>query len=82
MEQKTKTFAEIYESQGHYEQALDIYIDLLKANPLDFELIDKIRNTQNLILSERNKKKESAAVKINLFNNLLAKIERYRVEAV
>ncbi|RZD15681.1 MAG: hypothetical protein EVJ46_09130 [Candidatus Acididesulfobacter guangdongensis] len=82
MEQKTKTFAEIYESQGHYNQALDIYIDLLKSNPLDSELIDKIKNTQNLILSERNKRKESAAAKINLFNNLLAKIEIYKQKTV
>jgi hypothetical protein len=78
MEQKTKTFAEIYESQGHYEQALNIYIDLLKANPLDSELIDKIKNAQNLILSEKNKKKEFAAAKINLLNNLLAKIDSYK----
>ncbi|MHB1680296.1 MAG: tetratricopeptide repeat protein [bacterium] len=82
MEQKTKTFAEIYESQGHYDQALNIYIDLLKENPLDADLIDKIKDMQNLILSEKNKKKKAIAAKINLFNNLLDKIEIYKTKSV
>lgn len=82
MEQKTKTFAEIYESQGHYNKALNIYIELLKENPLDADLIDKIKDMQNLILSEKNKKKEAIAAKINLLNSLLDKIEIYKTKSI
>ncbi len=82
MEQKTKTFAEIYESQGHYNKALNIYIELLKENSLDVELIDKIKDMQNLILSEKNKKKEAIAAKISLLNSLLDKIEIYKTKSI
>lgn len=82
MEQKTKTFAEIYESQGHYNKALTIYIELLKENPLDADLIDKIKDMQSLILSEKNKKKEAIAAKISLLNNLLDKIEIYKTKSI
>jgi tetratricopeptide (TPR) repeat protein len=82
MEQKTKTFAEIYESQGHYDKALNIYIELLKENPLSVDLIDKIKDVQNLILSEKNKKKKAIAAKISLLSSLLDKIEIYKTKSI
>ena len=78
MEQKTKTFAEIYESQGHYIKAMEIYVDLFKENSLDTELLNKIKNLQDLILIERDKKKKIADEKLAFLNSLLNKFLSYK----
>lgn len=78
MEQKTKTFAELYESQGHYMDAMNIYIDLLKENPLDIELPDKIRKLQSLISEEKNKKKKIIEAKLTALDSLLDKFISYK----
>ena len=78
LEPKTKTFAEIYESQGHYAEALNIYIDLLKENPLDEESADNIKRLQSLIkeISEGNKK--AAEIQISALETFLQKAYSYK----
>ena len=78
-ELKTKTFAELYESQGHYKDALNIYIDLLKENPLDNSLADSIRRLQSLINEENAGKKKTADAQISAINNFLQKAYAYKV---
>ena len=78
-ELKTKTFAELYESQGHYKDALNIYIDLLKENPLDDSLADSIKRLQSLINEENAGKKKTADAQISVINNFLQKAYAYKV---
>ena len=78
-ELKTKTFAELYESQGHYKDALNIYIDLLKENPLDDSLADSIKRLQSLINEENAGKKKAADAQISDINNFLQKAYAYKV---
>ena len=75
---KTKTFAEIYESQGHYLEALNIYIDLLKENPFDDESLDSIKRLQSLIKTDKennNKKRQNV---ISALENFLQKTYAYK----
>lgn len=78
-EQKTKTFAEIYESQGHYKEAIHIYIDLLKENPLDDSLADSVKRLQSLINEENSAKKRIVEAQISTLNNFLQKAHAYKV---
>lgn len=78
-ELKTKTFAELYESQGHYKDALNIYIDLLKENPLDDSLADSIKRLQSLINEENASKKRSADAQVSAIDNFLQKVYAYKV---
>lgn len=78
-EPKTKTFAEIYESQGHYKEAIYIYIDLLKENPLDNSLSDSIKRLQSLIGEENAGKKKVAEAQTSALNNFLQKAYAYKV---
>ena len=75
---KTKTFAEIYESQGHYADAMKIYIDLLIENPLDNELPDKIKRLQAIIAAEKKKKEKILNAQLAGLNTLLNKFLSYR----
>lgn len=82
IEPKTKTFAEIYESQGHHLKALNIYIDLLKENPLNDEYIDDIKRLQILIKSaieDKDRKKQSV---ISALENFLQKTYVYKKNAI
>ncbi len=76
-ESKTKTFAEIYESQGHYKEAIYIYIDLLKENPLDNNLSDSIKRLQSLISEKNAGKKKAAEAQISALNDFLRKAHDY-----
>ena len=78
LEPKTKTFAGIYESQGHYAEALNIYIDLLKENPLDEELADNIKRLQSLIKEANEGKKRAAETQISSLETFLQKTYAYR----
>lgn len=78
IEPKTKTFAAIYESQGHYAEALNIYIDLLKDNPLDESLTDNLKRLQLLIKEADNEKKRVAEAKIFALESFLQKTRAYR----
>ncbi|MHB1661482.1 MAG: hypothetical protein ACYCTD_05225 [bacterium] len=77
-EPKTKTFAAIYESQGHYAEALNIYIDLLKENPLDEELTDNLKRLQSLIKEVNDEKKKVAETKISALESFLQKTYAYK----
>lgn len=77
-ETKTRTFAEIYESQGHLMKALNIYIELLRDNPLDTALTDNIKRLQILLIEEESEKKNKAEEKISSLNNFLQKFYAYR----
>ncbi|MCL4542180.1 MAG: hypothetical protein M1458_00320 [Deltaproteobacteria bacterium] len=79
IEPKTKTFAEIYESQGYYKEAIYIYIELLKENPLDNSLINSIKRLQSLISEENAAKKRAAELQISALGNFLQKVYAYRV---
>jgi hypothetical protein len=78
LEAKTKTFAEIYESQGHYAEALNIYIDLLKENPLDEESADNVKRLQSLVKEANDGKKRAAETKIYALETFLQKAYAYR----
>ncbi len=78
LEAKTKTFAEIYESQGHYGEALNIYIDLLKENPLDEESADNVKRLQSLIKEAKDGKKRAAETQISALETFLQKACAYR----
>jgi Cu2+-containing amine oxidase len=78
LEPKTKTFAGIYESQGHYIEALSIYIDLLKENPLDEESADNIKRIQALIREKGDAKKRAAEAQISLLESFLQKTYAYK----
>ncbi len=78
LEPKTKTFAEIYESQGHYSEALDIYIGMLKENPLDEESPDNIKRLQALIKTANENKKKTTETIISALENFLEKTGVYR----
>ncbi|MHB1703702.1 MAG: hypothetical protein ACYCS0_05700 [bacterium] len=75
---KTKTFAEIYESQGHYLEALNIYIDLLKENPFDEESLSNIRRLQNLIKTEKENNNKKSQKAISVLENFLQKTYAYK----
>ncbi len=78
LEPKTKTFAGIYESQGHYTEALNIYIDLLKENPLDEESADNIKRLQALIKKANDGKKRTAEIQISALETFLQKTYAYK----
>jgi|GEM_PF-2739024 hypothetical protein len=78
LEAKTKTFAEIYESQGHYAEALNIYIDLLKENPLDEESADNVKRLQLLIRTANDGKKRASETQISALETFLQKAYAYR----
>lgn len=78
LETKTKTFAEIYESQGHYKDAIAIYIDILKEDPLDFTAVDNIKRLQTLINEESNSKKKMADVQIAALNGFMQQVQAYK----
>lgn len=78
LEAKTKTFAEIYESQSHYAEALNIYIDLLKENPLDEESADNVKRLQLLIKEANDGKKRAAETQIYALETFLQKAYAYR----
>jgi len=78
LEAKTKTFAEIYESQGHYAEALNIYIDLLKENPLDEESADNVKRLQLLIRAANDGKKRASETQISALETFLQKAYAYR----
>ena len=78
LEAKTKTFAEIYESQGHYAEALNIYIDLLKENQLDEESADNVKRLQSLVKEANDGKKRAAETQIYALETFLQKAYAYR----
>ncbi len=78
LEPKTKTFAEIYESQGHYADALNIYIDILKENPLDAESTGNIARLQSLIKETNLEKKRAAENRISALESFLQKTYTYK----
>ena len=78
LEAKTKTFAEIYESHGHYAEALNIYIDLLKENPLDEESADNVKRLQSLVKEANDGKKRAAETQIYALETFLQKAYAYR----
>ncbi len=78
LETKTKTFAEIYESQGHYKDAISIYIDILKDNPLDCTAIDNIKRLQALINEEGDIKKKVADIQIAALDDFMQKVHAYK----
>ncbi|MGC8554806.1 MAG: tetratricopeptide repeat protein [Candidatus Acidulodesulfobacterium sp.] len=77
-EPKTKTFAEIYESQGHYLEALNIYIDLLKENPFDEESLDNIKRLQSLIKTDKENDDKKRQNLISALENFLQKTYAYK----
>lgn len=77
-EPKTKTFAEIYESQGHYAEALNIYIGLLEENSLDEELTDNIKRLQALIRKLKDERKRAADAQIAYLESFLQKTYSYK----
>lgn len=78
LEAKTKTFAGIYESQGHYVEALNIYIDLLKKNPLDEDSADNIKRIQFLIKKSGEEKKRAEELQISALDTFLQKTYAYK----
>ena len=78
LEAKTKTFAEIYESQRHYAEALNIYIDLPKENPLDEESADNVKILQSLVKEANDGKKRAAETQIYALETFLQKAYAYR----
>ncbi|MHB1545658.1 MAG: hypothetical protein ACYCSB_00405 [bacterium] len=78
LEPKTKTFAEIYESQGHYAEALNIYIDMLKENPLDEEFTDNVKRLQSLIKEANEGNKRAVEIKISALETFLQKAYAYK----
>ncbi len=78
IEEKTKTFAGIYESQGHYGDALNIYIDLLKGSPLDEELTESIRRLQSLIQEKNSERKKIMDTQISVLEGFLHKTYAYK----
>ena len=77
-EPRTRTFAGIYESQGHYSEALNIYIDLLKENPLDMELTGNIGRLQSLIIEEKESKERKIKAQVSALESFMEKTYAYK----
>lgn len=78
LEPKTRTFAEIYESQGHFAEALEIYIDLLKESQLDTSLTDIIKRLQSAIIEEKNSKRRRMEAQISALETFLKQAYIYK----
>jgi tetratricopeptide (TPR) repeat protein len=76
----TKTLAEIYLQQGHFQEAYDIFKILLEKDPNDKEIQDKLRElNEKLILSSSNPRlAPSKEEKIRLLERWLSNIRERR----
>jgi len=76
----TKTLAEIYYQQGHFQEAYEIFKILLEKDPNNKEIQDKlIELTEKLILSSSNPQlAPSKEEKIRLLKKWLANIQEKR----
>lgn len=75
----TRTSAEIYEQQGHYREALNIYRKLLDADPENQEFADKIAELQQLLTSpETPEVSKESLTKVEILNSWLSNIDAFR----
>lgn len=76
----TRTLADIYYQQGHFQEAYEIFKILLEKDPNNKEIQDKLRElNEKLILSSSNPRlAPSKEEKIRLLKKWLANIQEKR----
>jgi tetratricopeptide (TPR) repeat protein len=76
----TRTLAEIYYQQGHFQEAYEIFKILLEKDPNNKEIQDKLRelNEKLILSSSSHRLPPSKEEKIRLLKKWLANIQERR----
>ena len=75
----TRTSAEIYEQQGHFREALNIYRNLLDSDPDNEILAAKVTEIQNLLAPPKAPEVSKEGItKIEILNAWLSNVEAFR----